>query len=177
MNINIEKLEKKNICFTGMMGSGKSSIGKQLAKIIKYRFLDTDSLIEKNEGKNISEIFKIYGEDYFRKCEEKVVLNVLELKNVVISLGGGSILNETIRKVMEKNSFTIYLDANIDVLSKRLEKSKKRPLLENQHIKKKLHNLLKDRKKYYNMANLKISNSINKIDTIKQLKKKFTKYE
>tara|TARA_Y100001970_G_scaffold277283_1_gene381205 strand:- start:585 stop:1118 length:534 start_codon:yes stop_codon:yes gene_type:complete len=177
MNINIEKLEKKNICFTGMMGSGKSSIGRQFAKIINFRFLDTDLLIEESVGKKIGEIFKIYGEDYFRKCEKKVVLDVLKLQNVVISLGGGSILDKEIRKVMEKNSFTIYLEVKIDELSKRLEKSKKRPLLENKNIKNKLNNLLKYRKKYYNKADLKISNSINKTNTIKKLKKFFTENE
>ena len=177
MKINIEKLNKKNICFTGMMGAGKSVIGRQFAKIINYDFVDTDSLIEKKSGKKINNIFEIYGEDYFRKYEEKIVLDVLKLKNVVISLGGGSILNKSIRKVMLKNSFTIYLEVNIDVLNNRLKNSKKRPLLQNQNVKKKLQSLLNDRKKYYNKANLVINNSINKTYIIKELKNHFSEHE
>ena len=177
MHIKIEKFNKKNICFTGIMGSGKSTIGKQFAKIINYRFLDTDSLIEEKSGKKIYEIFEIYGENYFRRQEEKIVLDVLKLKNVVISLGGGSILNKSIRKVMSKNSFTIYLEVNIDVLNKRLKNSKKRPLLKNQNIKKKLQSLLNDRKEYYNKANLIINNSINKTYIIKELQNYFSAHE
>ena len=177
MKINIEKLNKKNICFTGMMGAGKSVIGRQFAKIINYDFVDTDSLIEKKSGKKINNIFEIYGEDYFRKYEEKIILDVLKLKNVVISLGGGSILNKSIRKVMLKNSFTIYLEVNIDVLNNRLKNSKKRPLLQNQNVKKKLQSLLNDRKKYYNKANLVINNSINKTYIIKELKNHFSEHE
>ena len=177
MKINIEKFNKKNICFTGMMGAGKSIIGKQFAKIINYGFVDTDKLIEEKSGKKINKIFEIYGEDYFRKYEEKIILDVLKLKNVVISLGGGSILNKSIRKVMSKNSFTIYLEVNIDVLNKRLKNSKKRPLLKNQNIKKKLQSLLNDRKKYYNKANLIINNSINKTYIIQELQNYFSAHE
>ena len=98
MKINIEKFNKKNICFTGMMGAGKSVIGREFAKNINYGFIDTDKLIEEKSGKKINKIFENYGEDYFRKYEEKIILDVLKLKNVVISLGGGSILNKSIRK-------------------------------------------------------------------------------
>ena len=174
---NMQKLGKKNICFTGMMGSGKSAIGKKFAKIINYRFFDIDKLIQNETGKTISQIFEIHGEDFFRKLEEKIALKILKINNSVISLGGGSILNKSIRNLMVKNSFTIYLEVNIDVLYNRLQKTNIRPLLKNKNIKETLQNLQKNRNKYYKKANLILNNSNKMEHVLKELKDYFQNYE
>ena len=121
--------KKSNITFCGMMGSGKSSIGKIIAKKINYEFIDIDRLIEKKEKKSISKIFRENGEKYFRILEEKTTVDILQQVNVVISLGGGAITNSKIRNSIKKNSYNIYLNTSIDILSKRLKYSKSRPLI------------------------------------------------
>ncbi len=160
---------KINITICGMMGSGKSSIGKLIAKKINYNFIDTDILIEKKENKSINQIFAENGEEYFRALEKKITLNYLNNKKTIISLGGGAILNKDIRLAIKLNSFNIYLKSNKFVLKKRLESSKSRPLLKNVILDEKLDELLNQREKFYNNADLiinndkKISNTINEI--------------
>ena len=90
---------EKNLTLTGMMGVGKSTVGKNLANKLNYNFVDIDKLIEEKEGSSINLIFLNKGENYFRKIEIDITLNELKKKNSVISLGGGSFLSNTIRKV------------------------------------------------------------------------------
>tara|TARA_Y100000590_G_scaffold438059_1_gene560418 strand:+ start:214 stop:750 length:537 start_codon:yes stop_codon:yes gene_type:complete len=176
MNLNLEKSSKINICFIGHMGSGKSILGKQFAKLLAFKFYDSDKLVEKKLGKSINEIFLSHGEDYFRKIEEEVVLKLLKEKNCVISLGGGSILSKLIRKAIEKKSITIYLKVKINVLCERLKNSKKRPLLKDVDIKNKILELNRKRIKYYENANLIIDNSQNSTKTIFKIKQYLSNY-
>ena len=87
----------KNLILTGMMGVGKSTVGKNLAKKLKYNFIDIDKLIETKEKSSISLIFKNKGESYFREIENEITLQELNKDNSVISLGGGAFLNKSIR--------------------------------------------------------------------------------
>ena len=89
--ILLNKLKKKNICIMGLMGSGKSIIGKDLSKYLDLKFYDTDKEIEKKTKKSINSIFKEHGESYFRDIEEKICVDLLNYNNCVISLGGGSL--------------------------------------------------------------------------------------
>ena len=119
----------KNLTLTGMMGVGKSTIGKILAKKLQYSFIDVDKLIEQKEGLSINLIFKNKGEDYFRAIESKVTLSELKKNNCVISLGGGAFLDDVIRKSSKKLTVSFWLDVPINDLIKRLTISKQRPLL------------------------------------------------
>ena len=96
---------KENLVLTGMMGSGKSTVGKSLAKKLKLKFVDTDSIIEKSQKKTIAEIFDKKGENYFRKVEEHVCLEILEKENLAIALGGGAFINPRIRKKIHSGPF------------------------------------------------------------------------
>ena len=100
---------KKNIVLIGMMAAGKTTIGYKLAKALKYDFFDIDSEIEKSENEKIVNIFQDKGEEYFRKIEEKVCIDLLKVEDCIISFGGGSITNSKIRQMIKKNSFSIYL--------------------------------------------------------------------
>ena len=162
---------KINITICGMMGSGKSSIGKLIAKKINYNFIDTDILIEKKENKSINQIFAKNGEEYFRALEKKITLNCLNNKKTIISLGGGAILNKDIRLAIKLNSFNIYLKCNKLVLKKRLESSKSRPLLKNVILDEKLDELLNQREKFYNNADLIINNEKTISNTINEILK------
>ena len=146
----------KNLTLTGMMGVGKSTIGKILAKKLNYNFVDVDKLIESKENLSINLIFKHKGENYFRKIEYKVILSELKNNNSVISLGGGAFLNTTIRKNAKKLSTSFWLDVPVDELIKRLKKNKKRPLLLNKNLNETVKKIYFDRKKIYNEADYRI---------------------
>ena len=176
MKLNLEKLGKKNICLIGLMGAGKSVIGKSLAKELRMRYYDSDKLIEKKLNKSINQIFSDHGESYFRNIEENIVLSLLDKKNCVISLGGGSILSDLTRKALFINSFAVYLQVNIEILYERLIKSKKRPLINNKNIKEKLIHLTQERNKYYRKANFTVNNLKNTEEALIIIKAKLQKY-
>ena len=117
-----------------MMGVGKSTIGKNLAKKLKYNFIDVDKIIEAKEGLSINLIFKNKSESYFRKIENDITLSQLKKDNSVISLGGGAFLNKTIRRNTKKFSTSFWLDVPVYELIKRLKKSDQRPLLFKKNI-------------------------------------------
>ena len=158
MKNQIQKVNKlqKNLTLTGMMGVGKTSIGKKLAKKLKYNFIDIDEIIEKKEGQSINLIFKNKGEDYFRKIERDITLSELKKNKCVISLGGGAFINKTIRESAKKLSVSFWLDVPIEKLVKRLKKSKKRPLLNKDNKIDNIKKIYFTRKKIYNQANFRI---------------------
>ena len=139
-----------------MMGVGKSTIGKNLAKKLKYNFIDVDKLIEIKEGASINSIFKNKSEDYFRKLESEITLQVLKKSNSVISLGGGAFMNRSIRLSVKKKSISFWLDVNIDELVTRLKRTKKRPLLYKKNIDDTVRKIYLERKKTYNEADYRI---------------------
>ena len=146
----------KNLTLTGMMGVGKSTIGKNLAKKLKYKFVDIDKLIEFQEGLSINSIFKNKSESYFRKIESEITLSELKKESSVISLGGGAFLNDKIRAKAKKLSISFWLDVPIYELIKRLRKTRQRPLLFNKDISETVKKMYFVRKKIYNEANFKI---------------------
>ena len=146
----------KNLTLTGMMGVGKSTIGKILAKKLEYKFIDIDKLIEEKEGLSIKFIFKNKGESHFRKIESELTMSELKKGNTVISLGGGAFLNNAIRKSVKKLSISFWLDVPLDELIKRLRKNRQRPLLLNQNTDEVVKKIYFDRKKIYNTADYRI---------------------
>jgi shikimate kinase len=168
LNIN----NKINITLCGMMGSGKSAIGKILANKLNYNFIDVDKMIEIDAGKTIKKIFEEDGEQYFRDLEEKKTINILELKETIVSLGGGAIINKKIRGSIKQNSYNIYLNVNIDILTKRLQNSKTRPLIYKKNLKKELIDLIGIREKFYRKADLIVKNEKNIIETTENIIKK-----
>tara|TARA_X000000950_G_scaffold69651_1_gene86288 strand:- start:1897 stop:2433 length:537 start_codon:yes stop_codon:yes gene_type:complete len=175
--LDLSEINKKNICIMGPMGSGKSIIGKDLSKYLNLNFYDTDKEIEQKTKKKISEIFEEEGELYFRDIEEKVCIEILTNDNCVISLGGGSIISKKIRKIIKKNSYSIYLQVTLNNLLNRLKFSRKRPLLNNNSNKNEImQKLLRDRQKYYEKADLIINNNGDKFQTLNQIKSQLNNY-
>ena len=142
---------KENLVFLGMMGSGKSSIGLQIAKKLKLTFVDIDKEIEKELGISIKKIFETKGENFFRKLEEKITLKKLKLDSVVISLGGGAFTNKLIRNEVLRSSISFWLNWNTTILLKRIRYSKKRPLAFNA-TDNQLVDLIKKRNNIYSKA-------------------------
>ncbi|MFM8843763.1 MAG: shikimate kinase [Actinomycetota bacterium] len=118
-----------SIVLMGPPGSGKSTVGKYLAKDLGLDLLDTDRIIEEREGRTISEIFLTDGEEGFRAIEKKVVLESLEREQCVIALGGGSILNEEVQDKLSQCKEVIFLDVSISNAAPRVGFNKERPLL------------------------------------------------
>ena len=147
---------RKNLTLTGMMGVGKSTVGKILAKKLNYNFVDVDKLIEAEEGISINLIFKNKSESYFRKIESEITLLELKKSNSIISLGGGAFLDNTIRKSAKKLSTSFWLDVPVEELIKRLKKNRKRPLLFRKNTNETVKKIYFDRKKIYNEADHRI---------------------
>ena len=163
----------KSIAIIGHMGSGKSLMGKLIAKEINYRFFDSDKLIEKNTQKSIKNIFLNEGEAEFRKIEEKTIINIQNERKIVLSLGGGAILSSETRKLLKSHFITVFLDTDFEILQQRLKKSYKRPLLINENILQKLKKLDSIRRKYYLLANIKINNYESPENTVSIFLKEF----
>ena len=160
---------KKNIVFLGMMGSGKSSIGFLVSKSLNLDFFDVDNHIEKDLKMKIPEIFKIKGENFFRKIEEKVTLKILKKNMAVISLGGGSFLNKNVRREILSNHVSFWLNWEDQILIKRIKNSKKRPLAINL-TESKLSDLIKKRSNIYSKALHKINcDGLSKLEVVKKV--------
>ena len=153
---------RKNLVLTGMMGVGKSTVGKNLADRLSFKFKDIDKIIEIKEGCTIDIIFKSKGESYFRSLENKITLNELKKENTVISLGGGAFLNNSIRRNVKNSSISFWLDVKTDILINRLKKNKKRPLLFKKNLLETVKKIYLERKKTYSEADFKI-----RCDTLK----------
>ena len=145
----------KNLVFLGMMGSGKTTLGKIVSKKLNKEFIDIDQAIEVQEDMVISEIFEKKGEPFFRILEEKISLLSLKKKNAVISLGGGAFLNKKIQKEILKNHISIWLKWDSKNLINRIKNSQKRPiamkLSDND-----LNKLINERSKIYSKAKYQI---------------------
>ena len=147
---------KKNLVLLGMMGVGKTTLGKIVAKKQGLAFIDTDARIEKNNEMKISEIFKTKGEKFFRSQEEKEVLNSLKKNQCVIALGGGAFINKKIRNEILKKTVSIWLDENLKILNKRIKWNKKRPLINDRNSLSQIQELYEKRKNIYKLSNYKI---------------------
>lgn len=161
----------KNIILTGFMGTGKTKVGELLAEKLNYSFVDLDSLVEKREGKKISQIFAEKGEDYFRQKEREALQEVLQgeglarergqdqgtPKGQVISTGGGVLLREENRRLMEEKGTLICLKASPEEIYLRTRGSQERPLLEVEEPLEKIRELLKERKELYEKISISLS--------------------
>ena len=139
-----------------MMGVGKSTVGKKLAKKLGLKFVDVDQLIEKKEKVRIKDIFENKGENYFRKVEKQITLDVLKNKNLLIALGGGAFLNSSIRKEIKNSCISFWLDLNLKILSTRLKNVRKRPLLDKDDLEGSINRIYSERKKIYSESDYRI---------------------
>ena len=161
---------KKNLVLLGMMAVGKSTLAKIVAKKLSIQFIDTDRNIENNNAMKIKDIFEKRGEEFFRIEEEKEVLKSLKKENCIIALGGGAFLNNKIRDNILKSAISIWLDADIKTLEKRVKWNKKRPLLIKNNNYKMIKKMYQERKEIYKLANHKIKcDKINKSDLAKKI--------
>lgn len=139
----------QNLILIGPMGSGKTTVGKQLAKRTRMDFVDSDHMIEDRCGVSISTIFDIEGEDGFRKRETKMLQELCDRSGIVLATGGGAITTEENRILLRKSGFVIYLKTTIETQLARTQKTQNRPLLENVDVADKLSELMEERGTLY----------------------------
>lgn len=147
-------LKGRNIVFVGMMGSGKSAIGKRLAANLDLPFMDADNEIEAAAGMSIPDIFDCFGEDHFRQGERKVIARLMAEGPMVLSTGGGAFMNEETRALITSNAISIWLKADLETLVQRVKRKDNRPLLKSGDPEEIMGNLLKEREPFYNLANV-----------------------
>ena len=150
------KLGRRNIVFVGLMGAGKSAIGRMVAQQLKVSFIDTDVEIERVSRMTISELFATYGEEEFRALETRVIKRLLRGGPKVISTGGGAFINDNTRRHITRGSVSLWLKADIEVLWERVNKRDHRPLLKTENPKATLAALMEKRYPIYAEADLTI---------------------
>lgn len=166
----ISYMLSENIYLIGLMGAGKTTVGKQLAKALKLPFYDSDKAIEANTGVDIPTIFEFEGEEGFRDREQKMIQRLTELQGIVLATGGGAVVREDNRKALKKTGFVVYLQCSIDRILERTRRDTQRPLLKTENPKVKLQQLFEQRESLYlECADFKIDTGILKSKTVVSL--------
>ncbi|PST17947.1 shikimate kinase [Rhizobium sp. JAB6] len=149
-------LGQRNLVFVGLMGAGKSSIGRPVAQQLGLPFVDTDAEIERVSRMTIAELFAAYGEQEFRALETRVIKRLLKGGPRVVSTGGGAFINESTRLHVKRGSLSVWLKADLDVLWERVNKRDTRPLLKTENPKQTLENLMNARYPIYAEADITV---------------------
>lgn len=161
------KINKENIILIGFMGCGKTTIGEKLAYKLNYNFVDSDKQLQKEAGISINDIFKLYGENYFRKLENSIISSIAKLKKQVIATGGGIIKNENNIKLLKKSGIILYLKASPEHIYNNIKNDTSRPLLQCEDKLAKIKELLGERENLYQMyCDISIEVSNHSIDNI-----------
>lgn len=169
---NLADRKDNTIYLIGFMGSGKTTLGKELAESLKYKFIDTDKLIEEKVGQSINAIFEKYGEEYFRNIESMIINKFINKKKYVIACGGGTVLSEPNRAFLKQYGTIVWLYASFSTILQRI--NFKRPLIDPEKINE-TKNLFLDREDvYFSCADLIINNNETIKKTCELLKKEIT---
>ena len=160
--LNFKKINPyyEKVTLIGMMGTGKSKFGRQIANILKFNFYDVDHIIEKEFKMTIKELFQKHGEVFFRIIEKRAISNLMVKINknkekVIISLGGGGFDDKKIRKLLLNHTYVIWLNTSVDTLVQRVGDGSKRPMIKG-NTRDSIMQLLKKRTKYYSLCHNQI---------------------
>lgn len=150
---------KRPLVLIGLMGSGKSTIGRRLAGAIGWKFVDADEEIEHAAGCSIADIFAIYGEPMFRDLEQRVMTRLLGEPPMVLATGGGAWMQPKIRELIKTGATSVWLRAELDVLVERVNKRDHRPLLKNGDKPAIMQRLIEERYPVYSEADITVDSS------------------
>jgi len=156
----VRALGSRSIVLVGMMGAGKSSIGRRLAGRLGIPFIDADTEIETAAGLTIPEIFDKHGEPYFRAGEKRVIARLLDNGPQVLATGGGAVMDQNTRDLIHIKGISVWLKADLDVLIKRTKRRKDRPLAE------KIKDLLPQREPVYSLSDIVVQSRDEPHETI-----------
>lgn len=159
-------LGKRSIVIIGLMGAGKSTIGKRLAQMLGLAFIDADAEIEAVSRMTIPELFAAYGEPEFRDLERRVIRRILRSGPRVLATGGGAFMNETTRRTIAKAGVSVWLKAELDVLMERVSRKGNRPLLKTSDPRATMQTLMDQRYPVYGRADVTILSRDEKKDVM-----------
>jgi shikimate kinase len=159
-------LGRRSIVLVGMMGAGKSSVGRRLASRLGIPFVDADAEIEKAAGMTIPEIFAAHGEPYFRSGEARVIARLLDGGPQVLATGGGAFMNADTRAAIRSKGISVWLRASLDVLNRRVRRRSDRPLLKDTDPAETLKRLIEERYPIYAEADITVESREVPHDTI-----------
>jgi shikimate kinase len=151
-----QKLGQRVIVLVGLMGAGKSTIGRRLAERLGFPFIDADQEIESAAGKSIPEIFADHGEDYFRDGERKVIARLLDGGACVLATGGGAYINDETRELIRKKGVSVWLKAELPLLMSRVSRRSNRPLLQSEDPQAVMRRLMEERYPIYSTADITV---------------------
>lgn len=144
-----EAEEVRPIVLVGLMGAGKSTVGRHLAHALDLPFFDSDNEIEAAAGMTVQEIFQLHGEEEFRRVERRVIERLLDEGEIVLATGGGAYMNDETRALMKEKAVTVWLKADLELLWRRVSRRGGRPLLDQPNPRQVLADLLKEREPVY----------------------------
>lgn len=146
----------RTLFLVGMMGSGKSSIGRRLARIYSMPFVDADREIEKAGGGDICYLFQRYGEQDFRRVEERIMNRLLNAKKCILASGGGAFMSAQTRQIVSQKAVSVFLDAHVDTIVRNTAGRRHRPLLNVDNPKEVIRTLLDSRRPFYEQADIRV---------------------
>ena len=152
----LRHLGRRSIVFVGLMGAGKTAIGRKVAAELRLPFTDSDQEIESVSRMSVPELFEHYGEPEFRALEQRVIHRVLENGPQVLSTGGGAFMNAQTREAIAEAGVSVWLKADIDILMERVGKKPTRPLLQNPDPRGVMERLMKERYPVYAIADVTV---------------------
>ncbi|SDO28144.1 shikimate kinase [Aureimonas jatrophae] len=152
----LERLGSRPVVLVGLMGAGKTTVGRRLAQALNLPFVDTDGEIEAASRMSVSELFAAYGEPEFRALEARVVARLVEAGSQVIATGGGAFMSEATRRLLRERATTVWLRAEIDVLMERVLKRPTRPLLQTTDPRQTMLQLMERRYPIYAEADIHV---------------------
>jgi len=144
--------QSENIYLIGLMGAGKTTIGRLLAKSLGLPFYDSDKAIEESTGVDIATIFEFEGEEGFRDREQKMILQLTKMDGIVLATGGGAILREENRRLLNENGFVVYLRCSVDRILERTRRDTQRPLLKTDNPRARIESLFAQREPLYQVC-------------------------
>lgn len=147
---------QKTIVLVGIMGSGKTVTGQELAHISEIPFVDSDQIIEAQLNLSVFELFEKYGESEFRRREREIILQLLKGESLILASGGGAFLDDSVRNSIKEKAISVWLKPNIDILVERNKKNDLRPLLKNMDVESRLRELMDVRYPVYAEADIAI---------------------
>lgn len=153
----MSNLSGRSLVFVGLMGAGKSTIGKRVATMLDLPFHDADYEIEQAAQMSVPELFKAYGEPAFRDLERRVILRLIKQGPMILATGGGAYMNDETRHAIAENGISVWLNAELDVLMERVSRRQNRPLLQNDNPRAVMEKLMAERYPVYAKADLTVN--------------------
>lgn len=153
----LERLNGRSVALVGLMGAGKTTVGKRLAQVLELPFCDTDDEIESAARMSVPELFEAYGEPEFRALEERVIARIVEGGQMIVSTGGGAYMSAATREALSRHAVVVWLKADLDILMERVRRRSNRPLLKAPDPEAVMRALMEKRHPIYALADITVS--------------------